>query len=172
LDPGKVVQWHLTQDVPAYAVINRGAHYIKDNDLMRSINEAIGHVQNWQRRCKHENKACQLIWRTTVPGHPGCRGRFEKPVNNLIMMENLVASQPEHHWEKFQHQNELIIQALKESQVNFSILDAYHINILRPDGHVVGGEKNDCLHSCMGSKIDVYSQILMHLIKVHGKDSQ
>jgi hypothetical protein len=160
---------------PDYVVINRGAHYVEDDELMSGIPKLIGVVRNWQTRCKNESKACQLIWRTSVPGHPGCRNRQE-PVNDFAKMEQLVANNKKSKkffWDKFQHQNELIIQALKESGVNFSLLDAYHINILRPDGHVLGA-KTDCLHSCLGSKIDVYSQILMHLIKVHDakNDSQ
>lgn len=58
---------------------------------------------------------CYLFWRTSVPGHPTCRS-FMAPVNNLILMEYLVAtgaSPVKYHWDMFKHQNELALELLK-----------------------------------------------------------
>jgi hypothetical protein len=163
---GPLVKWQIDHTFPSYALLNRGAHYVPDKVHLKDMKEIIGHVQRWQARCKEEGKACQLIWKTTVPGHPNCKN-YHEPDNNLTLMETSVATNAvsrQYNWHLFKHQNELMIDALKAAGVDFSVLDAYTLKLLRPDGHV---NHRDCLHSCMGSKVDVLSQVMMHLIKLH-----
>ena len=54
------------------------------------------------------------------------------------------------------HQNQLMLDAFSKSGLTYQVIDAYDINILRPDQHT------DCLHSCYPGKMDVYSQLLLH----------
>jgi hypothetical protein len=148
-----LVKWQIDDMFPSYALFNHGAHYVPDNVFMKETKETNEQVQRWQARCKEEGKAWQLIWKTTVPGHPNCRN-FHEPGNNLTLMENRVAKNAlsrQYNWHLFKHQNELMVDALKEAGVDFSILDAYTLKLLRPDGRV---HHRDCLHSCMGCKVE------------------
>lgn len=80
-------------------------------------------------------------------------------------MERLIESDPisrQFNWNSFHRQNLLIEEAFSRAAVDYEMLDAYHINILRPDEH---REAGDCLHSCLGSKLDVYAQVLMHILR-------
>ena len=79
---------------------------------------------------------------------------------SLLMAINMSI---EWKWPLFQHQNELVENALTKSNIDYEMLDAYNINIFRPDGHRVGFD--DCLHNCLNSKLDVYSQILLHILQ-------
>lgn len=106
-----------------------------------------------------------MIWRTTVPGHTNCIG-YKEPVNDLASMESKIRGPKNFHWGEFQHQNVLILDALEASGIEYQALDAYEINMRRPDGHVA---KKDCLHSCLGSKQHVYDQIVLHYLRMRQK---
>ena len=164
LNPEKVA--NALKENPRIAVFNRGAHYTDDDELMNGIQQIITLAHEWQERCREENRQCLLIWRTSVPGHSDCRA-YTTPINNLELMEQRLQMglemgrfSKQWGWTKFNHQNELIINALNESGLIFDVLDAYAINMLRPDSHT------DCLHSCLGSKQDVYSQAILHLMRL------
>ena len=161
------VEQELQEHFPHVVVLNRGAHYVEDEDLLQDMNETIGRIKAWQSRCTETNKRCLLIWRTTVPGHPGCKHKnATQPTRDRQAMERLIEADPrsiEWKWPLFQHQNELVENALAMSGIDYEMLDAYHINILRPDGHRLNF--NDCLHNCLTSKLDVYSQILLHILQ-------
>jgi hypothetical protein len=70
----------------------------------------------------------------------------------------------EFHWWNFKRQNTLMLDALNNSGFVFQVMDAYDINILQTDLHrfPIG----DCLHSCYPGKMDVYSQLLSHLLQL------
>ena len=166
LRPQKVA-WELLDKLPLIAVLNRGAHFVNDTHLIKDIKETIEYVREWQSKCDDLNKHCLLIWRTTVPGHPNCQNYKQLPDNVTIsQMEDLIQNNPvsrAYNWHEFQRQNLLIEQALKESSVRYQIMDAYYINIVRPDDHRYSN--NDCLHTCLGSKLDVYAQIILHYLR-------
>jgi hypothetical protein len=65
------------------------------------------------------------------------------------------------HWWDMKHQNNLMLDAFSKSGLAYEVIDAYGINILRPDLHRPG----DCLHSCYPGKMDVYNQLLLHFLK-------
>jgi len=65
----------------------------------------------------------------------------------------------EMHWWDFKHQNKLVLEAFKKSSLRYDIIDAYEINILRPDLH------RDGLHSCFPGKMDIYNQLLLHFLR-------
>ena len=46
----------------------------------------------------------------------------------------------------------------------FDIIDAYDLNVLRPDEH--RAHQGDCLHNCYPGKMDVYNQLLLHFLKM------
>ena len=166
---------------PAILILNRGAHYVPDDQLLRELNVTFHHVQEWLRMCRQVHGIrCHFYWRTTVPGHADCRN-FSEPVNNLTFMEEYVTTHdsigqtkngPEDfHWRDFQHQNELVLELLQsmfpkpegQDWVPYRILDAYYLNILRPDRHAGG---SDCLHSCAPGKVSVYNRLLLHWLRM------
>ena len=171
-DKPDLLSWELSNKNPTYAVINFGAHYLPDPTHGSAIQSISNDVREWQNRCKLQNKECLMIWRTTVPGHPSCSSqKYEYPnfLNwTLPYAEKiLVENRPPFHWKEFGHQNKNALEIFQASGIDFMVMDAYKLNILRPDGHLIFGGKRDCLHSCLGSKIDVYSQLLLHIIKLH-----
>ena len=164
----KIVAKELQERFPDVAVLNRGAHFESDSMLLQDMNETIGHIGAWQSRCTEAGKRCLLVWRTTVPGHPGCQNETQ-PVTNRSAMEHLIDTDPRsiaYNWPLFRHQNKLIEDALSNSNIEFEMLDAYHLNVLRPDGHRIAFD--DCLHSCLNSNLDVYAQILLHILQRRG----
>jgi hypothetical protein len=90
------------------------------------------------------------------------------------------------HWQDVPRQNQLVLEELSALSTSLSspslssktttadtnataaspqpisvtIIDAYKLNMLRPDDHrAVTG---DCLHNCYPGKMDVYNQLLLH----------
>jgi len=190
------LQSYVEQYDPHILVINRGAHYVDDNQLRRELNVTISFLEQWQQTCMMEqqqsNKTCLLYVRTTAPGHPLC-WNYTEPSRNTEEMEALVANLTNYqtlgenaltfHWWDIKHQNELLLEAFAQSKLTlwnhsndhdhsqqpqnaagggyYQVLDAYDINLLRPDMH----RPPDCLHSCYPGKMDVYNQLLLHSLQ-------
>lgn len=161
----------ISEDFPTILILNRGAHYVSDDILLDDIRRVIQEVQNWQGECDKRKIRCHFFWRTTVPGHPGCEN-FTRPVNSISEMENLINDvrlynnvSMEYHWYDFKHQNQLVEHVLNEAKLQLDVIDAYHINILRPDEHRV--HQGDCLHNCYPGKMDVYNRLLLHFLYMH-----
>lgn len=173
----------LDQNFPTVLILNRGAHHVNDTAHVASIQQVLGHVQKWLDQCRDLDLPCRFFWRTSVPGHPDC-GNFTQPVNDMAAMEALVADRslyldddessssddPRHkrpklsyQWYDYQHQNELTLSVLQDSGIPFQVIDAYSLNILRPDDH--RALQGDCLHNCFPGKMDVYNQLLLHYLR-------
>jgi hypothetical protein len=152
---------------PDILIMNRGSWYSTDEKLVGRIEQSIGLLESWKR-------PLHLIWRTTVPGHPECN-RFHEPATNLQLMEHHVTNMSLYteqmlrwHWYDFQHQNRLVVESFSESSLDWDLLDAYSLNVLRPDEHLDG----DCLHNCQpGSKTLVLNRILLHLMKLRAGET-
>ena len=128
---------------PDVLVLNRGAHYVSDDELLGHLNNTLfSQLNDWQERCRSNDKRCLLIWRTSVPGHPNCT-QFTKPSDSVKEMEELILQGP-FHWAKFKDQNELVLEAFQRTNLSYEVMDSYHVNILRPDLH---RHKHDCLHT-------------------------
>lgn len=150
---------------PDILIMNKGAWYSIDDGLVARIQQYIEILQRWKR-------PIHFIWRTTVPGHPEC-GRFHEPATSIQAMEQHVTDRSmytEHtlrwHWYDFQKQNQIVVGAFSNSSLDWDLLDAYALNILRPDEH----QNGDCLHNCQpGSKTLVLDRILLHLMKLRAE---
>lgn len=174
----------INQTSPDIIVINRGAHVRPDQESKNQMIHTTNSLLSWQRRCKDKSEDCHLIWRTTVPGHPRC-WEFTKPSKSIEEMEELVASATKSssrndsmvvswgafNWASFKRQNEMFISLLEHSVpgLEFDVMPAYEISILRPDDHVLlppnkTADKIDCLHSRYPGKIGVYNRLLLHVI--------
>lgn len=82
-----------------------------------------------------------------------------------------------YHWYDYQRQNDLVVNEfiqtfnqnddggdVEQEEPGIDILDAYYLNIRRPDEH--RSHQSDCLHNCYPGKMDVYSQLLLHFLKM------
>jgi GDSL/SGNH-like Acyl-Esterase family found in Pmr5 and Cas1p len=165
----------ISNDFPTVLILNRGAHYVNDTELLDDMIELLPVLLNWQQSCTKTYQRCHLFWRTTVPGHPMCED-YSAPVNNITIMESLVESRLSYtnetiwnyHWQDFKHQNKLVLDTFQAysaiTGLQYDVIDAYEINILRPDRH--RWHQNDCLHSCYPGKMDVYNQLLLHFLSM------
>lgn len=160
----------IEQNFPTILVLNRGAHFVPEDELMPGIRRVIGEVQDWLTQCEKRGLQCHFFWRTSVPGHPNC-SEAEGPVNDLEKMEALIEDLGSYnersltfHWYDYQKQNELVIAEFRKANLaSFEVLDGYYLLVRRPDEHRTG--KGDCLHNCYPGKVDVYSQLLWHYLQ-------
>lgn len=175
-----------TRNVPSYLkahkpqiiLANRGVWFQNNTDaLVGVINSDLGHFKKWQDRkeCRKSNGGgCLLIWKTAVPGHPNCAD-FDGPVNDLEIMEHHVGNQALYDkgnyvkwgWWKQKQQNERVLELFASNRtddIDYAIMDAYHVNILRPDLH--RWNQGDCLHNCSPGKTEILNQILLHILKM------
>jgi hypothetical protein len=96
---------------------------------------------------------------------------FTEPVNNIEEMESWIANHSNYnnrsinyHWYDYRYQNEIAMNMLEsELLFKFDVIDAYELNIRRPDEH--RAHESDCLHNCYPGKMDVYSRMLLHFLK-------
>jgi len=165
----------IEQHFPTVLVLNRGAHFATDAILLKEIQHNIREVRDWLAQCDARNIKCHFFWRTSVPGHPHC-GNFTAPINSLRQMEAHVTDLNNYdeftlayHWYDFQRQNRLVERAFRQAQLNsFQIIDAYYINMLRPDEH--RSHQGDCLHNCYPGKMDVYNDLVLHYLRMQRTD--
>ncbi|GAX12109.1 hypothetical protein FisN_15Lh198 [Fistulifera solaris] len=161
---------------PTVLVLNRGAHYVNDTILLDDIRHNLQEVKQWLKDCDQKyHMKCHFFWRTSVPGHPEC-GTFPKPVNDLALMEERVANLAFYnnrsinfHWYDYQHQNELVLKEIEKAGIEYNIIDAYYLNMLRPDEH--RAHQDDCLHNCYPGKMDVYNQLMLHFLRMNRSKS-
>lgn len=174
LTPAMVLD-SISNDFPIVLILNRGAHYVNDTVLADEINDLLPVLSEWQAACDRFELTCHLFWRTAVPGHVNCRN-FTAPVNDLNFIEAHIKSRLnyddertwEYHWQDYDHQNQLVLHLLQEyaaaTGLQYQVIDAYALNVLRPDGH--RWHQDDCLHNCYPGKMDVYNQLLLHFLKM------
>jgi len=140
----KNVSHAIKSTFPQVIVMNRGAHYVNDTTLTFDLERNVAEIRDWYSKCDSLNMTCHFFWRTTVPGHPRCNDfNFTSPINDRAKMESWISNSSnydnhtiQYHWQDYQHQNLLATRILQEKlggRVEF--LDAYDLNILRPDEH-------------------------------------
>lgn len=155
----------IIQNFPIVLILNRGAHYVPDDELMIDIRHNIKELnEHWISKCIQYKLKCHLFWRTSVPGHPGCSiekstnsnskvqlmNAYTEPVNDIQQMEDIISNLSNYnnktinyHWYDYQHQNQLIIKELMNAfgnlstntNIHFEIIDGYYLNVRRPDEH-------------------------------------
>lgn len=164
----------IEKDFPTVLILNRGAHYVNDTVLIEEISSLLPVLSEWQDTCGQLEQKCHLFWRTSAPGHPNCE-KYKEPVNNMPIMETYIENKANYnettwkfHWQDFQHQNKLVLKLLRDYSdihgLQYEVIDAYGLNVLRPDSH--RGHQDDCLHNCYPGIMDVYNQLLLHLLKM------
>lgn len=150
---------------PDVAVINTGAHYRPDEALNRTLRSVVTELEAWQSA----RPSRLAILRTSMPGHPSCTN-FTEPSDSLEEMEALIADRDRYgqfkdgnnfHWWDLKHQNDLMEHAFSESNLAFDIIDAYDMEVLRPDMHQ---SAEDCLHYCLPGPLDTLSRAFLHVL--------
>jgi len=189
---------YATDIEPDIVVFNRGAWYAADDALAKRVIQLGPLLHQWQERCrtrqnitKHSMYAatggmasCIFIWRTTVPGVPNCTD-FSKPATNLEEMEqwtqnvsHYIGNSFRWHWYDFAHQNQFLLNEIfpKEwpAALDYHVMDAYEINLLRPDDKISrAGKKVDCFHNCAPSSTTLlYNQLLLHIMRQNYQQQQ
>jgi GDSL/SGNH-like Acyl-Esterase family found in Pmr5 and Cas1p len=170
----------IQENFPTVLILNRGSHYVPDQQLEHEVKDLIKEIKAWLQQCDDWKIECYFFWRTSVPGHIGCNttAGYTTPVYDVHDVEQqMILNQSlyneisrEYHWYDFQHQNELILELFNKAELsNFQVLDAYYLNVLRPDEH--RAHQGDCLHNCFPGKMDVYNRLLLHYLQMQRSDN-
>jgi hypothetical protein len=134
----------ITEAAFAHIVVNSGAHVLrKEGEYAKDVAAAAIFLERYAHR-----KGVQVIFRTTVPGHPNCDSTtFSPPLSKVRDAECLIATEHRGYgWAKFKKENALAENVFRRH--NAEIMDVYPSSVLRWDGHIGGG---DCLHYCIGA---------------------
>lgn len=159
----------IREEKPQMLVLNKGSHPVNDDIYEGGWMQTISILEEYERNLTESGLPSMFLFRTTVPGHPQCE-KYTAPVNNTTQMEAIIANKSsylanmlKYRWWQFKAQNEIMERLLQKSTLqNYHIIDAYDINILRPDHH----RPPDCLHNCFPSKTEVYHQLIIHFLKM------
>jgi hypothetical protein len=134
----------ILQDFPTVLVLNRGAHWVPDDELIGDIRKNIAELkEHWIPKCIENRMKCHFFWRTAVPGHPFCYEKtkekdkhgeavnvptYKEPINDLAFWENLIGNLSIYnnrsinfHWYDYQPQNKLVLAELDKA---FGVLNA------------------------------------------------
>ncbi|CAI5473254.1 unnamed protein product [Closterium sp. Yama58-4] len=139
-----------TERQVAAIVLNRGAHYTEDEQLVLELNATLSAI-----RAVAPNVL--LIYRNTPPGHAHCKRR-SKPFKY-----RQDAAQLPYHWGDFGRQNELARRVVERYGGVYWDLDTS--TGLRPDGHVMLKDgRVDCLHYCLPGPADTWVRMLFNML--------
>ena len=121
-------------------VLNTGAHYRTDENLMKEVSEAANYLKQYE-------KTHTIVYRNSVPGHANCE-TLTAPFHSNMEAEKWIADNPLYDYEKFKHQNILAWKLFRKVLPTSHLLDAYTSSVARGDQHQGEG---DCLHVCVPS---------------------
>jgi len=166
----------IREEKPQILVLNKGSHPVNDDIYEGEWKQTLSTLEEYERNLTESGLPSMFLFRTTVPGHPQCE-KYSTPVNNITHMEAIIANKSsyqankqanKYRWWQFKAQNEIMEHLLAKSTLqNYHIIDAYDINILRPDHH----RPPDCLHNCYPGKTEVYHQLKLHFLKMSAQSS-
>ena len=158
----------IYNDSNTVLILNRGAHYTPDTELMQDI----GHLFTYLTK---RYPTISIVWRNTPAGHPNCQN-FDTPLlvppdltfdRGSIPDNSTGGSTHRYHWNLFAHQNQLVKTFLENNFPSTLFLDVATPTNLRPDHHV---SDTDCLHYCPHSVHDFWVLLLLnafdHVINV------
>lgn len=145
-------------------VVNRGAHFVPDDELVQGVQTTI----DWIAR--EAPRGMGVIWRNTVPGHEledflynGTFARFKTPLRaRHKYKENDKAAK--YNWNLFPEQNAIVEGLVKAHMedltraggggVGWLYLDVENSTVLRADRH------KDGLHYCVPGPTDTWVRFL------------
>ncbi|CAI5941543.1 unnamed protein product [Closterium sp. NIES-65] len=139
-----------TEKRVAAIVLNRGAHYTEDEQLVSELYATLSAIRTVAPNVL-------LIYRNTPPGHAHCK-RHSKPLRY-----RQDAAQLPYHWGDFGRQNELARRVVERYGGVYWDVDT--ATGLRPDGHVMLKDgRADCLHYCLPGPADTWVRMLFNML--------
>ena len=100
-----------------------------------------------------------FVYRTTVPGHPGCR--LDRETNKTAGGQRPDVAKWPHGWEHIPPHNRFAVDLLRRKAPFVHILDAAIYSDSRPDRH---NDRSDCLHYCQPGPVDWWNKVLLALL--------
>jgi len=149
---------YLARVLPDIVVFTAGAHFQDHGDLEVVLGLLEAELRPWYA------KVPLFIWKSQNPPHVGC-DQYHAPFN-----EGHEYSQKELSEIKYKNWNLFpAFDAYARSRavaLGWRYLDMSPL-YLRPDGHSRGAKK-DCLHFCLPGPLNVFAQLLLHLLLEEG----
>ena len=152
---------HIHQVQPDIVVLATGAHYLNIDSYKSMLYNLAKKIEAIRRHYKNPPK---FIWKTQNPGHHACKtGPNEKPYKNI---SEIVVYDDKNKWNYHRIYDQLAINM--SNSIDMKVIDMSPL-YLRVDGHVGylawdlrGG---DCLHYCMPGPLNIFSVLMMHLLR-------
>lgn len=143
---------------PRLLILNRGAHYVGDLELIAQLNETFAYLSQFPD--------LSIIFRSTNTGHNNWKTMtLHKPLTELSEVQN-ANEERKFYRDQFHPQNLLVKKLIETHYPHIVFMDIYPSTALRADLHPDG------LHYCMPGPIDNWVRLLyttLSLLKRHGK---
>ena len=132
----------LEKENTTILIMNRGAHYIADDEFMSSLRSTMTYLRKYHRNI-------QIYYRSTAAGHLDFNSRFDSMPLTKYSADVAADSFGEtFHYSSFAHQNNLTRLLLTTEFPEIVYFDIYGATVLRADSHP------DPLHYCIPGPID------------------
>jgi hypothetical protein len=141
----------------SFLLMNRGAHFQPDDDVIRDLDNAFMYVKK-----NHPN--IKVFYRSTPHGHDNCdHYKAMAPGTWHKKSDTAKLAKMPFHWSDFERQNEMAFDLIRTKHPHVGFLDFANATNLRSDSHIGNG---DCLHYCLPGPIDNWTKMLIASIKV------
>lgn len=138
-------------------IANIGAHCKKFSVYEENFNRFVSQMN---RAVDNRNLKDLFFFRTTAPGHVGCKEN-SIPFQNMAEYEQSDKKDP-FHWSSFPKYNNYARKEFerieKEEKKRWHVLDIYQMTVLRPDRHK--RPPQDCLHYNLPGPPDWWNHML------------
>lgn len=140
-------------------IMNTGAHYIPDEELLHNINESLSYVRS-------SHPTVDIIYRSTSPGHNNCGDTFKSdPMLENDALRLVMGGPANYHWSDFSHQNQKVKMLVKKQFPSVMYMDIYNATVLRADAHPT--VRGDCLHYCTPGPVDDWTLFLFNILRLN-----
>lgn len=156
---------YLAQVKPEVAVFTVGAHLQDHGDLQVILDLLERELRPWASpsgggSVGSNASAPMLIWKSQSPAHVGCH-RWSTPYPyGFSYSDAEVAELKFKNWNLFREFDQ--VTRLRAARLGWRFLDMSPL-YYRPDGHI-RGPKDDCLHYCLPGPVNLFAQLLLHLL--------
>ncbi len=163
-------RWHtqLPKLNPTLLILNRGAHYVEDDILLRELRETFTFLKQFPH--------VSTIFRGTTIGHSDfSEKRLSEPLSSAsdadVSERYFNTTKVKVNWNMFQKQNILVKTLIDDSFPEIVFMDVYASTARRADLHTV----EDGLHYCIPGPIDNWVRLLhttLQVLKNHGTERE
>jgi hypothetical protein len=142
---------HLEEKSNEYSILilNRGAHYVPDEDLLRDLNETLTYITT---NFPHLG----ILWRNTPQGDHGWKSHFfSPPLKEPLKLE----ANTKYFYDLFENQNEVVKQWLGKYFPQIIYFDVFTSTAMRRDA------RYDPMHPCVPGPVDTWSKFVYNILK-------